>query len=522
VRHDGYGLLSDDPLWEGWFGDFRGVIPGRGHVFCIDLRFWYASPAYRYRERDALVLRNRDGELVGPVRQHELAYALWAYGRGDLSRRLAAALMLYVHALMGDACRDEVSPSAMPRVARVYRTIARSSATFHGPYRLVTMLPAKVAVGRPAMVAVVVRSATGAPLPNASLVVSARGAAVPPRLRANAAGRALLAVTPTAVDVYLRVAAVGLASSWLRVFAPSSRAAAPNGQRLAVPEATSVIAFVKRRATPIVTAITSTQLLRPGGPVRERVRVSGLGGSSTSVQAELFGPFPARASIVCTGVPYWQRAFSVRGERWTQSPAVRLRRAGFYALRDRVAAGEWTECGLAPRTVLATPRIVTGRGDVSAHRRALGRGTATPVRLQIPELRIRAPIVPVGIDARRGVLDVPASIRRIGWWRDGAAPGDPSGTVLIAGHLDSARAGRGALSSLPRAEVGERVRVETAAGDVLAYRIVSVRSFPKSELPLNVYRSGGAPRLVLVTCGGPFDAASGHYLDNIVVTAVPV
>jgi sortase (surface protein transpeptidase) len=74
---------------------------------------------------------------------------------------------------------------------------------------------------------------------------------------------------------------------------------------------------------------------------------------------------------------------------------------------------------------------------------------------------------------------------------------------------------------LPRAEVGERVRVETAAGDVLAYRIVSVRSFPKSELPLNVYKSG-APRLVLVTCGGPFDAASGHYLDNIVVTAVPV
>ena len=28
-------------------------------------------------------------------------------------------------------------------------------------------------------------------------------------------------------------------------------------------------------------------------------------------------------------------------------------------------------------------------------------------------------------------------------------------------------------------------------------------------------------RLVLVTCGGPFDQAAGHYRDNIVVTAVP-
>jgi hypothetical protein len=29
-------------------------------------------------------------------------------------------------------------------------------------------------------------------------------------------------------------------------------------------------------------------------------------------------------------------------------------------------------------------------------------------------------------------------------------------------------------------------------------------------------------RLSLITCGGPFDHDSGHYRDNIVVTAVPV
>jgi hypothetical protein len=28
-------------------------------------------------------------------------------------------------------------------------------------------------------------------------------------------------------------------------------------------------------------------------------------------------------------------------------------------------------------------------------------------------------------------------------------------------------------------------------------------------------------RLALVTCGGPFDSATGHYEDNIVAYAVP-
>jgi hypothetical protein len=35
-------------------------------------------------------------------------------------------------------------------------------------------------------------------------------------------------------------------------------------------------------------------------------------------------------------------------------------------------------------------------------------------------------------------------------------------------------------------------------------------------------RNIGRARLVLVTCGGPYNRTTGHYRDNIVVTAVPV
>jgi hypothetical protein len=48
-----------------------------------------------------------------------------------------------------------------------------------------------------------------------------------------------------------------------------------------------------------------------------------------------------------------------------------------------------------------------------------------------------------------------------------------------------------------------------------------VRTYLKSALPTSVYSRTGAPRLVLVTCGGPFDPISRHYRDNVVLTAVP-
>jgi hypothetical protein len=44
----------------------------------------------------------------------------------------------------------------------------------------------------------------------------------------------------------------------------------------------------------------------------------------------------------------------------------------------------------------------------------------------------------------------------------------------------------------------------------------------KRALPTGIWTREGSARLVLVTCGGPFDRATGRYRDTIVVTAVPV
>src|SRR5207237_6988211 len=126
----GVGFYADSRYGTRWFGDFRGAVPGEAHTFCIDLRFWYASRSYRYRPAASHVLRNRDGEAVPVAKQQKLAYAIAEYGRTTTPNR-QAAVMLYVHSLMGDARPGEVAPASVNRtVARLYREIARNATRY--------------------------------------------------------------------------------------------------------------------------------------------------------------------------------------------------------------------------------------------------------------------------------------------------------------------------------------------------------------------------------------------------------
>jgi LPXTG-site transpeptidase (sortase) family protein len=205
---------------------------------------------------------------------------------------------------------------------------------------------------------------------------------------------------------------------------------------------------------------------------------------------------------------------------------VRVREAGFYTYRERLVgtdliAESTTECALVAETALARPLIITGRNDRTGLRRYGATDPLAPTRVRVESLGIDAPVSPAGIDLKNGVLDVSAAISRLGWWLDGMTPGSRTGAVLVAGHVDSATAGAGALFRLHEAKAGDRIEVTTQNGRTFAYRVTSVQTMPKKNLPTSIYSRTGRARLVLVTCGGPFDASMGHYRDNVVVTAVP-
>ena len=297
------------------------------------------------------------------------------------------------------------------------------------------------------------------------------------------------------------------------------------------------------RATPAVTTVVSNQVVRPGARIFDRIRVTGLGRTPAQVEVRLFGPFAGRAAMRCDGAPLWKGTVSVAGDGEVRSPRVRVPRAGFYTYRERIVgtptiAAVETECGEESETSLARPLILTGRGDPSGSgsagafgasgMRATAVAVATvapasdhPTRVRLARLGIDAEVYGVDIDTRLGVLDVPQSIDRVGWWRDGAAPGASTGTVLLGGHVDSARRGAGAFYALKGARRGDTLTVRSGDGTTRSYRVTSLRRVRKAALPTAIFTRKGERRLVLVTCGGPFDAARGRYRDNVIATAVP-
>jgi hypothetical protein len=277
---------------------------------------------------------------------------------------------------------------------------------------------------------------------------------------------------------------------------------------------------------PAVTTLVSADVVRPGSALYDRIIVSGLGKTQAAIDVRLYGPFASVAAITCAGKPYWQGQVFAQGDGELHSPSVRINQAGFYTFHEALVArkfvtGVSTTCGQKIETSLGAPAIITGRGD-RTRVIAAGPGTASrPARLRIASLGIDAPVVASGIDVVQGVLGVPADIHTLGWWADGAAPGDPTGSIVIAGHVDSAVAGAGALFQLKNARPGTVIEVVAADGRTWSYKVVSVETMPKAELPTGIWSQHGRNHLVVVTCGGPFDAATRHYRDNIVVDAVP-
>lgn len=144
-----------------------------------------------------------------------------------------------------------------------------------------------------------------------------------------------------------------------------------------------------------------------------------------------------------------------------------------------------------------------------------------PLELDVPDLNLEASVAEVGVDAATGDFDVPPSVDRVGWYRFGPGLSATEGSIVIAGHVDSAAQGKGAFFKLGSLEPGDPITLRGESGPK-KFKVVGRERYEKTAIPLDKYFArDGALRLTLITCGGPFDKATGHYRDNVVVTATP-
>ena len=88
---------------------------------------------------------------------------------------------------------------------------------------------------------------------------------------------------------------------------------------------------------------------------------------------------------------------------------------------------------------------------------------------------------------------------------------------MILGHVDSYR-GPAVFFRLRTLVPGDRIYVTLSDGVEVDFAVTSVLMYDKSRFPTAaVYGAHRSSELQLVTCGGDFDASTGHYLSNVVV-----
>ena len=145
---------------------------------------------------------------------------------------------------------------------------------------------------------------------------------------------------------------------------------------------------------------------------------------------------------------------------------------------------------------------------------------SVPVSVHIPAIGVDSKLLRLGLNSD-GTIQVP-SIRtnsgQAAWYKYSVTPGQ-IGSSVIEGHVDSVR-GPAVFFRLGALHPGDTIDVTLADGITAVFRVTGVREYVKSSFPAKaIYGATDFAALRLITCGGAFDYATGHYLSTTVVFA---
>jgi len=146
---------------------------------------------------------------------------------------------------------------------------------------------------------------------------------------------------------------------------------------------------------------------------------------------------------------------------------------------------------------------------------------SVPVSVDIPAIGVSSRLLHLGVgaDGMIQVPSLPAQANRAAWYKYSATPGQ-IGASVIEGHLDSLQ-GPAVFFRLGALRPGDVVDVALADGVTAVFRVTGVREYRKSNFPAkSIYGATDYAALRLITCGGAFDYATGHYLSSTVVFAI--
>jgi sortase (surface protein transpeptidase) len=140
--------------------------------------------------------------------------------------------------------------------------------------------------------------------------------------------------------------------------------------------------------------------------------------------------------------------------------------------------------------------------------------------VRIPAIGVRSTLLHLGRNAD-GSVAVPSlvtSANEAAWYKYSVTPGQ-LGAAIIEGHVDS-NSGPAVFFRLGALRPGNTIDVTLADGVTAIFQVTGVREYTKDHFPARaIYGAANYAALRLITCGGAFDQATGHYLSSVVVYA---
>lgn len=181
----------------------------------------------------------------------------------------------------------------------------------------------------------------------------------------------------------------------------------------------------------------------------------------------------------------------------------------------------------SPTPPVATPGYATpGPGTPWTDPLAAVRAAYLPVSLQVPDMELDAPVVPVG-ETKQGAMATPISSNASDplwgeayWWSGGVVPGE-TGNAVMAGHVNRSDGSAASFTDLHLLQVGDTLDVIAANGTALTFSVVAVEHVssyangPGDPTLSAIFGPSTTRDLNLITCAGEWDGTM--YNQRLVV-----